>query len=148
VRETSVTDLPLGTTYNGTLVGSAQAQLFRVTVPDARPLLVTLRDASPAHHTELYVKFGSAPSRSDYQFRSSSAATANQQVLVPMAAPGTLYILLYGASVPAAGAYTLTAAEANVFVTGVTPDHHGDSADATLTLSGGGFDRTTTVSLV
>src|SRR5262249_38863307 len=81
-------------------------------------------------------------------YRCSNAASANQQVLVPMAAPGSWYVLVYAEAVPAPGTYTLTATGSNLVLTGVTPDHLGNSADMTLTLTGAGFDPTTTVSLV
>src|SRR5262249_26113038 len=67
---------------------------------------------------------------------------------IPTAAPGTYYILLYTAYAPAASQFTLTATEASVFVTAVTPDRSGTSAATTLTLTGLGFDKTSAVSLV
>src|SRR5205823_3124221 len=63
--------------------------------------------------------------------------------------PGTWYVLVYSASVPAApSGFTLAVKAADLILAGVTPDHYGDSQDATLTLTGAGFDNGTTVSLV
>ncbi|MCY2990994.1 MAG: malectin domain-containing carbohydrate-binding protein [Planctomycetota bacterium] len=146
--ETLQTDLTLGTTYQGTFVGSGQAQLFRVSVPNSMPLRVVLDDAAATNHNELYLKFGAPPTRGDYDYRFSAMAAPDQRVLVPMAASGTWYVLVYGDHVPTPSAYTLLATTADVFVETVTPDHLGDGADAILTVAGTGFDSTTTVSLV
>jgi YD repeat-containing protein len=58
-------------------------------------------------------------------------------------------VLVYSSAIPAAPSdFTLTVRGADLLLTGVTPDHYGDSHDATLTLPGAGFDTGTTVSLV
>src|SRR5262249_45184279 len=111
LQETSQTALTLGTTFNGTLAGSGHVQLFKVDVPQAQQFLVTIQAASSADHTELYVNSGSPPTRSDYQYVSAAPGSSQQHVLVPMAAPGTWYILVYAVSVPAPpSSYSLTAA--------------------------------------
>jgi RHS repeat-associated protein len=148
LRQTTQIDLTLGTAYSGTLAGSGQAQLFRVTLPSAQQLQVDLRDSASADHNELYVQFGAPPTRADYQYRFSSAASANQRVLVPMAAPGSWYILVYGEAVPSPSNYTLMATGSPIVLSGLTPDHASNSADMVLTLTGAGFDPTTTVILV
>jgi RHS repeat-associated protein len=144
----SQTDLTLGTPYQGTLAGSGQAQLFRVDVPAGQQLLITLTDAAAKDHNELYAKFGSPPTRADYDYRFQTPASANQQVLAPAAAPGTWYVLLYGESVPAPSTYSLTATAAEVLLTAMTPPRHGNASDMTLRLSGAGFTPATAVSLL
>jgi RHS repeat-associated protein len=146
--ETVQVDLALGTPFAGTSVGSGQAQLFRVTLPEASPLLVTLDDSSANNRNELYAKLGSPPTRGDYHYRFSTPASADQTILVPMATPGTWYILVYSEAVPSPGSFTLLAADSEIFLTSVTPDRHGNSAPATLTLSGAGFVAGTSVALV
>jgi YD repeat-containing protein len=146
--QTALTNLTLGTTYQGLLAGNGQPQLFRVDLATTESLLVVLRDASAADHNELYLKFGAPPTRSDYQYRFSTPASANQQVLAPAAAAGTWYILLYAELVPAPSSYTITATPGAIFLTGVTPDHAGNGVVTTLTLTGSGFDPLTTVSLI
>jgi RHS repeat-associated protein len=148
VRQTTVTNLVLGQTYPGRLEGSGQALLFKVAVPVAKQMLVDLRDSSGADLNELYAKYGSAPTRGDYDYRYSNAASANAQILVPTATPGDWYILVYAERVPNPSNFTLATTTASIFLTSVTPDHAGSSADAVLTLTGSGFDRTTRVALV
>jgi RHS repeat-associated protein len=146
--QTSPIDLTLGTPYHGTLAGSGQTQLFRVQLPTASPLQVGLSDSQSADQNEVYVKLGAPPTRADYDDRFSTPASANQVVTVPQAAPGTWYILVYSAVVPASGSYTLRAAASSIFLRQVSPTELGTVRDNTLTLAGAGFDRTTTVDLV
>ncbi len=49
---------------------------------------------------------------------------------------------------PAPSQFALVATTDSIVVTGLTPDHYGTNGPATLTLTGGGFDSTTTVQLV
>ena len=101
-----------------------------------------------ADQNELYLKFGAPPTRTDYQFRFSNGAAANQQVLVPSATPGSWYALLYATSVPQPSTYTILVTTSDVFLTGSTPSRSGTGVDTTLTLTGSGFDQTTSVDLV
>ena len=70
------------------------------------------------------------------------------RILVPDAGPGDWYVLLYAESIASAGAYTVEADVAPVFLTGATPDHYGTSQDLPLTLTGAGFDASSRVELV
>jgi RHS repeat-associated protein len=144
----SETTLTLGTPYNGTLAGNGQSQLFQVTLPAAEQLLVTLTDNDAADQNAVYVSYGAPPTRANYQYRFSTPAAANQQVLVPMATAGTWYILVYDNVVPAPGSYTLTATGGSLFLNSVTPSTQGTASDATLILTGLGFIPAPAISLV
>ena len=146
--QTSLTNLTLGTAYQGDLAGSAQAQLFKVNVPTSGQLLVSLQDAHASDSNEIYLQYGSPPTRSSYQYRYANLAAANQQVLAPSAVAGDWYILVYGNSVPAPSSFTLTAQEASVFLFSINPAQHGNIEDTTLSLNGAGFTSGTIVSLV
>ncbi|MFI5460129.1 MAG: RHS repeat-associated core domain-containing protein [Isosphaerales bacterium] len=146
--QTSVNSLTLGTPYSGTLTGSGQAQLFSVNVPSTQSLLVTLHDTSSADVNQIYAKLGSPPTQSNYSFQSSSGVSANQQLLVPSAAPGTWYFLVYSVSVPSASAFTLTASGEPVTLASEAPSKSAAGSTATLTLTGSGFDNTSSVQLV
>jgi YD repeat-containing protein len=137
------------TNVHGTVVGNGQAQLFSIDVPANQQLKVELQDSSPGDRNELYLTIGKPPTRSDYQFRSDNFAEADQEVIVPAAAAGTWYILVYSAKVAAPpGNFTLTATFAPVLLTQVSPIHFGTSGNLILTLRGAGFDDTTAVSLM
>jgi len=73
------TDLALGTTYHGQLAGSGQSTIVPRSRVQRYPMLVSLDDTFSTDQNELYVKFGSAPTRADYDYRFSAAATADQQ---------------------------------------------------------------------
>src|SRR5262249_54281076 len=87
------------------------------------------------------------PTRSDYQYKSTPSA-GQHEILVPMAAPGVWYILVYAEAVPAPSTFALSATASAVSLSSVTPTRHGNGADMTLTTAGAGFDATATVQLV
>jgi len=148
LQETAQTDLAIGSVYNGALAGSGQAQIFRLRVAANMPMRVTLDDIASADHNELYAKFGSPPTRADYDFRFPSPSSPDQQILVPMATSGTWYVLTYADYAPAPSMFTLSATAAGLMLDGITPDHAGNAQDTTLTLTGAGFERPTVVQLV
>ncbi|MDB5388504.1 MAG: repeat protein, partial [Planctomycetaceae bacterium] len=148
LESVSVNTLALGSTFAGPIAGSGQAQLFKVNVPNLQQLQVLLSDTSASDHNEVYVKFGSAPTRSDYQYKFNTPASANQILNIPSAAPGDWYILVYTESAAQPGTITLQVKGGSLFVNDVTPDHLGNGADQVLTLTGVGFDNTTAVSLI
>ncbi|KPJ58544.1 MAG: hypothetical protein AMJ46_14050, partial [Latescibacteria bacterium DG_63] len=148
LRETTQIDLPLDTPYNGQFVGSAQAQLFRVNMLTSNPLRVVLDDTAVNNVNELYIKFGNPPTRSDYHYRFTNPASADQMILVPMAYVGDWYVLVYGDIIQMPSNYTLTASASPVLITDVTPDRHGATATIELTMLGAGFDSSTTAALV
>jgi RHS repeat-associated protein len=149
VNLTQQIELTLGVPYQGSFGGSGHAQLFTFTVPEPVPVEVTLDDASSVNHNEFYLGLGSPPTRGQYDCRSKAMNNrADQHILLPMATAQTWYILLYADYVASPSNFTLLAAASNIVLSGVTPDHHGNSADAVLTLTGAGFAPSTTVELV
>lgn len=62
-------------------------------------LVVTLEDSS-ADVNQLYASLGAPPTLGNYEYSSSNGVTAGPQLLVPSAAPGDWYILVYSVSVP------------------------------------------------
>src|SRR5262249_33712810 len=121
IDEVNPTELTLGTPFAGTLPAGGFAQLFRVPVTDTQALSIVLDAASSTGHNELYAKIGSPPTRSDYQFASTAPGAVDQSLLVPAAAPGDWFILVYGEAVPQSSSFTLLARAADVFVNAVTP---------------------------
>jgi RHS repeat-associated protein len=145
--EMSPTTLTLGTPFTGTLTGSGYARLFKVEVPQGNPLQISFDDATNTDRTEIYVRLGAPPTRRQHDYRSEQPG-AHHLLLVPLAAPGTWYLLVYGESVAAASNFTLRAASAPVLLDEVTPDRHAANSTATLTLRGAGFVPGTQVRLV
>jgi RHS repeat-associated protein len=141
----TITPLTLGTGSALNFAVNGQAQFFQVNVPGGQTLTVDVGKGTYVG-VELYVKYGAPPTRADYQYLGSSPNQSGDLIVsVPMAAQGTWYILVYS---PTYSGFSTLIASTSIFLTGTTPDHYSTLGDATLTLNGGGFDRTTTVSLV
>ena len=107
-----------------------------------------LNDTAPGDSNELYLSFGTPPTPQDYDFRYSLADSASQSILVPSAAIGTWYALVYSDNVPAPSAITISAHGYLVRLTGSTPSALGNSAAETLVLTGAGFEPGTTATLL
>jgi hypothetical protein len=148
LEEVSQTSLPLGAPLTVSLSGSAQAQLFRVVTTNSGPLQIILSGVASANRVDLYAKRGAPPTRADYGAMAANSTAGDLQLLIPLAPAGTWYFLVYGDYIATPSDCTLSAAASGLVLTRVTPDHHADNADATLTLTGAGFDNTTAVTLV
>ena len=70
INQTSVTPLPLATTYNGTWAGPGQAQLFTIPVTVTDPLAIVLTDTNTADQTELYAPLRRSTDSPNIQLRS------------------------------------------------------------------------------
>jgi RHS repeat-associated protein len=147
VTQTPEATLTPGSVYNGTLPGSATAQLFRMEGTQAKPLFIQLDDSTNTDRNELYASFGLPPTRSQYDAR-STAVGADHSILIPNAAAGTWYILVYGDTVPTASGFTLRAVSSDVHLTSVTPNQYGAVNNATVTVQGAGFVAGTQLALV
>ena len=144
--QTSQTNLTVGTTYQGMLVGSGQPQLFVLDVPAASPMFVQLTDAAASDHIELYAKFGTPPTRQVY------GEAANGPARPEPSDPERRRRHLVRAGLRRVGAppaaSRLQANATPVRVTAVTPVQYGTNSLATLTLNGAGFTTATSVALV
>jgi len=132
----------------GAFTGNGDEQYFRIDVPAGQNLLIRLNDLDNQGANEVYVRFGALPTRGTFDYRAATPGSADQQVLIPAAAPGTYYILVRGESVPGSGNFTIEATAASLQVTGVAPNRYGQSPVAVLTVEGAGFDASATVDLV
>ena len=146
MNRTDVVDLELNVPFHGALVGRGVVQVFRIEMAEAAPLFVKLDDDSYSNWNELYVSLGAAPTRSDYDYHSSALTSSDQSVLVPTAAPGVWYVLVYADSVPVPGDYTIVAT--NSRLGRVTPNLHGNGADMVLTISGSELEDLMSAELV
>src|SRR5262249_3813364 len=100
--------LTIGTPVNGSLAATGSSELYQVTTVAGCNLSVSLTGAS-GDTNELYVSFGDVPTRQEFDARSVRVGSANQAVSLANVQPGTYYILVYGASVPSAENFTLSA---------------------------------------
>ena len=94
---------------------------------------VSLNDSTNSDSNELYLRFGSPPTREDYDYRYSDASAADQSILVPKAAIGTWYVLVYTDHVPVRPVNSrLSAERAATGSNRSTPAALGNSAPETL----------------
>ena len=148
VIPTTLTNVPLNGSVNGTLAGSGQAELFSISVPAVQSLTVGLDDNTNSDSNELYLRFGSPPTRETYDYRYSNADAADQSILVPRAAIGTWYALVYSANVPFPTTFSLSATGAGLQVVHSTPGALGNSAPETLSIAGTGFEPDAVATLI
>ncbi len=136
----------MGTPANGTL-GNGQAAFYEVDVAADQTLQVSFTTGTSTAFNELYVSFGTMPTRTAYEFAFPSAG-ADQQITVPTTQAGFYYILAYGSSVPSSGEnYTITASLIPFAITGISPTQVG-TGQATIEINGSKFDNGTTFKLL
>ncbi len=121
---------------------------FRIDLPSTQNILIKLNDSDDLGVNQVYVRLGELPTRGSYDYRASVPGTADQQILIPAAPPGTWYILAYGDCVPGDGDFAIEAALSLMEITSVVPDRQSNTAGAVLTISGAGFYGETTVEMV
>ncbi len=147
LQETAITNLNVGQPFQGYFTGSGQARLFRLELTASSPLRVRLSNLAADNRNEVYLKFGAPPTRGDFDYR-FAAPGASQEVAVQNASAGTWYVLVYGDYIATPGDFTLEATTYSMFITGVTPNRHGQSESAHLALAGAGFDATAVPELI
>ncbi len=137
-----------GVSASGKFAASGDARYYRIDVPSGQNLFLRLDDLDDQGANEIYIRFGSLPTRGTFDYRANVSGTADQELLVPAATPGTWYIMVYGASVPGEGDFTIEATFSQLKVKGVVPNCSPSTSDAVLTISGAGFYGAMTVELV
>ncbi len=134
--------------FSSSFSAAGDEKYYRIDVTAGQNLLIRLDDADNQGANEIYVRFGALPTRGTFDLRAAILASADQQLLIPAAAAGTYYVMVRGESVTGDGIYTLQATAASMSLTSITPEHHGNTADAILTLRGAGFGPDTIATLV
>jgi RHS repeat-associated protein len=146
--ETTVTDIYLASPATGNLHGNRQAQMFRLDLTQGGVLNFSLLNAGAGNRLEMYVQHDTPPTRAASQFNDASGNTANRSMLIPNAAPGFWYVLVYADVVPVPGTYTLEATAPPVALQSVTPLQHASTFTSVVTLTGAGFLPGTVVELL
>ena len=133
---------------SGTFAGSGQPQLFVVNVPSAAPLSIQLTDP-PARTTSSCTPASARHRRGETYDYGANGAGSSQSLLIPSAAAGTWYVLVYAESVsPAEQLHPPGEGDARA------GDHRdagavrGERRSRRLTLTGAGFTNATSVALV
>ncbi len=130
-------------------IATRQARYYRVHVTSGQWLVVELNCASSTASTELFVRYGAIPTRSEFDFIHSNPLQPNQRIVVPNTKEGDYYILAYGdmISAPGSAAITLTARLSQFMVFDTSFGRGGNAGNLTIPFNGVDFDRTCTVRL-
>lgn len=140
--------LTVDTPSTGTL-SQGQSAYYKVVVPAGETLDVALTSQSATALNELYVSYGTVPTRAQYDFRYGDPFQPDQQITIPTTQAGTYYILAYGAGVPSGTEIeTLTATAVPFSITTVGPGQVDNGGPSTLEIQGAQFDRSTTFELI
>ncbi len=139
--EKSLTELAVGSRFDGSWASSGQSQLFKLQVNDALPVLLTLDDTSDRNHNELYVRYGAPPTRTDFDLRFSDPASADQRLLVPASTIGDAYVLVFADYVGEPSTFAIEATASTMVLDTVAPNEVPAQSAAQLDLSGIGFGQ-------
>jgi uncharacterized repeat protein (TIGR02543 family) len=148
VQSAGTNVIALGTTYTNQLQGSSQAQLVEINITNSYPMKISLSLDSPGSLVELYAKFGSPPTPSDYDYAYQGVASQTEDIIIPSPPPGSWYILIYGVYVPQVTLYSLEVIQTSVILEGFSPSVTGTVVNTVLSLNGVGFNSNTVVQLV
>ena len=76
---------------SGTFAGNGDEHYYRIDVTAGQNLLIQLHGLDGLGASEVYVRFGALPTRGAFDYSAAAPGSADQQVLVPVAMPGTYY---------------------------------------------------------
>jgi hypothetical protein len=144
---TAQTNLGLSEPFVGTLLGSGEAQLFVFQVSNTMPMRISLALGQTGENVELYAKYGSPPTRADYDYKYFGPPSQNENILVPEPAEGAWYVLVYSDFVPAPTSYTLEAIQQSIFLEGAFPATNVMLFNSVVELTGAGFNSGTAIML-
>ncbi|MFO7907411.1 MAG: RHS repeat-associated core domain-containing protein, partial [Pirellulaceae bacterium] len=137
-----------GTADSGTLSPADRFEYYTINLDPGENLRLTLDGQAASGSNRLYYGQGEVPTRQSYHGRASSG-TPDAQLTIPGTYDGgDYYILAHASQIAAEQDYELTGQDYKIILDEVSPNHHGNAADATVTLSGDGFNETTTISFI
>ena len=139
-----ITNLPaVGSLANG------QAVLYQVESSGEQSLEVTLTSSAAVGTNVLYVRFGEAPTGTEFDQVTRLANTPNARLVVPADQVGTYYILVHARDMPAVPAnYSLVAKVLPFGVVSTSTRTLGNSGPVTLRITGADFDAFTQAVLI
>ncbi len=124
-------------------LAQGRSAFYKVAVPAGETLRVTLTSNTPSADNELYVSFGTMPTRGDYEYRYSAPFQANQEIVVPTTREGYYYIQIYADQVAIAGQQVTIEANLVPFsIRSVSPGQAG-AGPVTIQFNGARFDNGT-----
>ncbi len=134
-----------------TSMQNEQGIYYRIEIDEAldkETMLVSLASNTADGINELYLSYGTIPTRSNHDYSFSNAFEANQSIVVPEISPGTYYVLAYGASTSQSFQDVDLKAEIIPFqVLSVDAGRGGNTGNVTLKIEGAKFTPNMTLEL-
>ncbi|MHC1708715.1 MAG: CARDB domain-containing protein [Bacteroidales bacterium] len=147
----TVPELPINTWVDNTLRNYIPL-LYRLEIPASlagETMQIRLMGDSISGSNEMYLKLGTLPSRTTYDYSYSNPNYGNQDILIPFLSEGTYYLMVYGST---AGGNTqqikLHARILNFQILSVDDNSGGNTGNVTLKLTGSKFTSNMQVYLV
>ena len=145
----SVNELvPGGAPAAGQLTMTDRADYFAVNLDGGESLRLDLSSSPGGAVNSLYVSYAAIPTQQSFDHRSSVPGTSQSVELTGIATGGTYYVFVHSNLAHSTTTYSLSAEVAPFFITNITPNRHGDATPAVATITGAGFDETTTVAFI
>ena len=142
----TITDLVPNVPVTGDLVGTSDAKYYRINVASGTNLFINVDGDSQNDDIYLYVKYGTTPTSSDNDAKSTNQSPS-QAVAITNTQAGYYYIMVYGAYIytSSTGEFTIAASvEGYTSISGTITMNSLGLADVTVALSGNATSTTTT----
>ncbi|MBI5475668.1 MAG: T9SS type A sorting domain-containing protein [Ignavibacteriales bacterium] len=137
-------DIPTITSFT-----QGEQKYFRVNVIAGQTLKVTLDGNAPGGSLEMYGRFGTVPTRSQFDVSYTTAFSPDQQITIPETNTGTYYILIFADRVEGDSIGATILAQALSFgISSLSPVRGGNSGDVTIMVEGARFVAGSTVKLI
>lgn len=147
----TVPELPVNIWVSNTLTDFVPIY-YRIEVPSGlagETMQIRLFGDSIAGANELYVKQGSLPTRTTYDYAYDNPNFGNQEILIPFLAEGTYYLMVYGNTANGnTQSVGLHARILNFQILSVADNSGGNTGEVTLKITGSKFTPTMQVFLV
>ena len=143
----TVDTLTVGQATAGQASSSGDFAVYKFTQDAGRSMIVTLDTLVDAANMELFVGYGSAPTREKYDAKLQRITDGSITISDTMIRRD-VYVMVYARSISGAVDYNVTAGNAPLAVDKVTQSSQDNSGAITLTVTGSNFTNRTAVSLI
>jgi subtilase family serine protease/methionine-rich copper-binding protein CopC/type 1 glutamine amidotransferase len=134
--------LELGEPQTGNLA-QGRAVYYKTEVLTAGETVRLRFDGDEEAFSELYVRYGSMPSRNQYDRAAIQPFVSDQEIVLPVEQTGVYYVMAYATGASGAPQYTISAEIIPFSILGVQASRVGNSGNATVKVSGARFREDT-----
>ncbi|MCU0978625.1 MAG: hypothetical protein MUF25_05590, partial [Pirellulaceae bacterium] len=134
--------LELGQPQTGNLA-QGRAVYYKTEVLTAGETVRLRFDGDEEAFSELYVRYGSMPSRNQYDRAAIQPFVSDQEIVLPVEQTGVYYVMAYATGAAGAPQYTIRADVIPFSILSVQADRVGNTGNATVKVSGARFRQDT-----